>query len=108
MQNQSISLISSVIGRGQGSAAATSAAHRIMRHFGSMQEIALATKEELKNAGGISETQANTFFPPLRLVAKSPPSHSVQEKGFPVAGSFTTGTKPGFSPPAASIFTRFN
>jgi len=67
MQNQSISLISSVIGRGQGSTAATSAAHRILRHFGSMQEIALATKEELKTAGGISETQAEYILSAIAL-----------------------------------------
>jgi len=67
MQNQSIGLISSVIGRGHDSAAATSAAHRIMRHFGSMQEIALATKEELKNAGGISETQAEYILSSIAL-----------------------------------------
>jgi len=53
-----VNLIAAVIARGVENSASIAAARRLMRHFGSVQGLAHASKEEICTAGKISGKQA--------------------------------------------------
>ena len=65
--NDYINLVAAVIARGAGSPASTAAARRLMLHFGSVQGLSYASKEELRAAGKISEKQAAALYLALEL-----------------------------------------
>ena len=65
--DNSVSIISDVISRGAYSADSAAAAGRLIKHFGSVQGLATASKEELRAAGKISEKQASVLFCALEL-----------------------------------------
>jgi len=67
MMDDSNNLLAAVIARGAGNQASTAAARRLMRHFGSVQGLAYASKEELRAAGQISEKQAEILYLALEL-----------------------------------------
>ena len=67
MMDNSLNLLAAVISHGAESQASIAAARRLMRHFGSIQELARASKEELRSAGKISEKQAAALHLALEL-----------------------------------------
>ena len=67
MMNEPLNLLASVIARGYGSLASTAAARRLLRHFGSVQGLAYASKEEMRAAGKISDKQAAALYLALEL-----------------------------------------
>jgi DNA repair protein RadC len=67
MMDNPLNLLAAVIARGAGSPASTAAARRLLRCFGSVQGLACASKEELRNAGKISENQAAALYLALEL-----------------------------------------
>jgi DNA repair protein RadC len=62
-----LDLMSSLLGRGENSMAAHVASRRLLLHFGSAQEIADASLEEIRRAGRISDRQARTLYCAIRL-----------------------------------------
>jgi DNA repair protein RadC len=67
MMDDPLNLLAAVIARGGVSPASTAAARRLMRHFGSVQGLAFASKEEMRAVGKISEKQAEAVFLALEL-----------------------------------------
>ena len=67
MINDSLNLLAAVIARGAESSASTAAARRLLRHFGSVQELIHASKEEMRTVGKISEKQATALYLTLEL-----------------------------------------
>jgi len=67
MMDDTLNLLAAVIARGAGNPASTAAARRLLRHFGSVQGLASASKEELLAAGKISEKQAAALCLALAL-----------------------------------------
>ncbi|MDR0311931.1 MAG: DNA repair protein RadC [Acidobacteriota bacterium] len=62
-----LNLLAAVISRGAESSASIAAARRLLRHFGSVQGLACASKEEIRSAGKISEKQASALYLSLEL-----------------------------------------
>ena len=60
-------LISGIICRDSASSRGITAARRLINHFGSVQELALATTQELKSAGKITDKQAEALACALEL-----------------------------------------
>jgi len=67
MKNDSLSLLAAVIARGAENSASTAAARRLLRHFGSVQGLARASKEEIRAVGKMSEKQATALYLTLEL-----------------------------------------
>ena len=67
LENDSVKTISAVLSRGRISATSDSAARRLLRHFGRVQDLARASKEELRGAGKISEAQAEYLLSAMNL-----------------------------------------
>jgi len=65
--NDYINLIAAIIARGAGNPSSTAAARRLMLHFGSVQGLSYASKEELRSAGKITEKQAAALYLSLEL-----------------------------------------
>lgn len=62
-----LDLLSFVLSRGDGSESARRASGRLMDYFGSAQDLAHATLEEIRRAGRISPRQAESVFYALQL-----------------------------------------
>ena len=62
-----LDLMSNVMGRGEDSIAAHVASRRLLLHFGSAQEIAEASLEEIRKAGRISGRQARSIYCAMKL-----------------------------------------
>jgi DNA repair protein RadC len=62
-----VELLSSVLGHGSTSQASYAASTRLMAYFGSVQNLAQGTLEEIRRAGGISVRQASSLFHALEL-----------------------------------------
>jgi DNA repair protein RadC len=62
MMDDHFNLLTAVIARGAESSASANAARRLLRHFGSVQRLACASKEEIRAAGKISEKQARALY----------------------------------------------
>ncbi|HTY62115.1 MAG TPA: DNA repair protein RadC [Acidobacteriota bacterium] len=62
-----LDLLSFVLSRGDGSQSARRASGRLMDYFGSAQDLAHATLEEIRRAGRISPRQAESVFYALQL-----------------------------------------
>lgn len=62
-----VNLLSNVLGHGGASPAAHAASRRLLRYFGSAQDLARATLEEIRRAGKLSERQAASLFYALQL-----------------------------------------
>lgn len=62
-----LDLLSNVLSRGNCSPSARNASSRLMGHFGSAQDLAHATLEEIRRAGKISLRQAEKVFYALQL-----------------------------------------
>jgi DNA repair protein RadC len=62
-----LDLLSNVLGHGGTNAAVHAASRRLLRHFGSTQDLALASLEEIRRAGKLSERQAASLFCALQL-----------------------------------------
>jgi DNA repair protein RadC len=60
-------LLSAILGRGRPSAATEASARRLLRHFVSAEALSLASEEELRNAGRISDFQAAALWAALTL-----------------------------------------
>jgi len=67
MMDDHLNLLAAVIARGAPNSAGTAAARRLLAHFGSVQGLAYASKEELGAAGKISEKQATALYLSLEL-----------------------------------------
>ena len=67
MINEHLNLLAAVIARGAENSASTAAARRLLRHFGSVQGLAHASKEEMRAVGKISEKQAVALYLSLEL-----------------------------------------
>ena len=67
MMDKSLNLIAAVIARGVGNSSTTAAARRLMQHFGSIQGLGYASKEEICAVGKISEKQATALYTALEL-----------------------------------------
>ena len=67
MMNDPLNLLAAVIARGAENPTSTAAARRLIRHFGSIQGLAYASKEEIRAAGKISEKQAAALYLTLEL-----------------------------------------
>jgi len=67
MMDDHLNLLAAVIARGVENSASTAAARRLLRHFGSVQGLACATKEEIRATGKISEKQASVLYLTLEL-----------------------------------------
>ena len=65
--DDSIKLLAAVIARGAENSASIAAARRLMRHFGSVQGLSRASKEEMRAAGKISVKQAMSLHLALEL-----------------------------------------
>ena len=66
-QQNPADLISGIICRDSASARGITASKRLLNHFGTIQELALATKEELRAAGKITDKQAEALACALEL-----------------------------------------
>ncbi|MBP1622787.1 MAG: replication and repair protein RadC [Acidobacteria bacterium] len=62
-----LDLLSHVLSHGNGSESARRASGRLLSYFGSVQDLAHATLEEIRRAGKISEQQAEFVFCALEL-----------------------------------------
>ena len=62
-----LDLLSHVLSHGNGSESARKASGRLLSYFGSVQDLAHATLEEIRRAGKISEQQAEFVFCALEL-----------------------------------------
>ena len=62
-----LDLLSNVLAHGTSSQASLAASTRLLHHFGSAQSLALATLEELRNAGKLSSRQASLLYYALQL-----------------------------------------
>ena len=62
-----LDLLSHVLSHGNGSESARRASGRLLNYFGSVQDLAHATLEEIRRAGKISEQQAEFVFCALEL-----------------------------------------
>jgi DNA repair protein RadC len=67
IMDTSLNLLASVIAHSANSSAATSAARRLINHFGTIQELARASKEEIRSTGKITEKQATAIHIALEL-----------------------------------------
>lgn len=67
MGSDVVNLLSNVLGRGGASLAVHAASRRLLQHFGSAQDLARATLEEIRRAGKLSERQAASLFYALQL-----------------------------------------
>ncbi len=67
MMSDVLNLRSNVLARGSYSPAAHAAARRLLQYFGSAQDLAQATLEEIRRAGKLSERQAALIFYALQL-----------------------------------------
>jgi len=59
--------LATVIGRGVSSTSSDAAARRLLRHYGSLQGLSFASKEELINIGHVSEAQAEYVLSAITL-----------------------------------------
>lgn len=62
-----LDLLSFILSRGNGSESARKASGRLLNYFGSAQDLANATLEEIRRAGKISARQAESVFCALQL-----------------------------------------
>jgi len=65
--DNSQNLLASVIAHSANSSAAVSAAKRLLQHFGTVQGLACASKEEMRAVGKISDKQATALHLALEL-----------------------------------------
>lgn len=66
-----LGLLSNLLGRGGNSIAAHTASRRLLLHFGSAQELAGASIEEIRRAGKISAGQAKSLYYAMKLGRRS-------------------------------------
>jgi DNA repair protein RadC len=62
-----LTLLSTILGRGRNSAAADASSRRLLRHFGSAGALTMATIEEIRHGGRVSSLQASTLRAALSL-----------------------------------------
>ena len=62
-----LSLLSNILARGRSSHAAYIASRRLLQYFGSAQDLARATLEEIRRAGRLSDRQAESLYYALQL-----------------------------------------
>jgi DNA repair protein RadC len=65
--DNSQNLLAAVIAHSANSSASAAAARRLIHHFGSVQELACATKEEMRSVGKITDKQAAALHIALEL-----------------------------------------
>lgn len=66
-QEETLMLLSTILGHGRNSAAAEASSRRLLRHFGTAAALTLATLEEIRHGGRISSRQAATLGAALAL-----------------------------------------
>jgi len=66
-EEDAVALLSTILGHGRNSAAAEASSRRLLRHFGAISALPLATQEEIRQGGKVSLRQASVLRAAISL-----------------------------------------
>jgi DNA repair protein RadC len=66
-RGETVSLLSTILGHGRNSASAEACSRRLLRHFGTAYDLTMASLEEIRLGGRVSDRQATTLRAALLL-----------------------------------------